>query len=364
MRKQLCDYKHYLLQERLAMAAFKRRAAAAAQGEAGGDVEDGHSRAELLTNESRVTFQTGGARTAHYMQYIKALNTQFTSWVQQQLKEHPHELWQEGIQDYLRHALKIQDDFKDVAALYTPTRTSTGLQLQAASSLPTVVSDLTGLSGGCISNTFGKSVTETKSNAFYSQPLPPSVTVPFSSAMPSGLPMLNTPGHVLAMTNYPTNNGNDAREDDDVTPEPSSPSLKRSEEPGVEVIHEIKCKLYIKGDANVDKAWKEMGMGNLTLKSREGVGKGTKEAKATVVVRNEVGRILLNALLYPNMKMNVQKNTVTGIFHSAETDIKTQGGDNQETDAVKARLYLFKLKTASDAEQLVEVINSNAPRGE
>ena len=33
---------------------------------------------------------------------------------------------------------------------------------------------------------------------------------------------------------------------DDGPPEPSSPSLKRSEEPGVQLVYEIKCKLYIK----------------------------------------------------------------------------------------------------------------------
>ncbi|KAA3468991.1 Pleckstrin domain superfamily protein isoform 3 [Gossypium australe] len=40
-------------------------------------------------------------------QHVKALNTQFASWVQSQLKNHPDELWQDGVQDYLTHALNI-----------------------------------------------------------------------------------------------------------------------------------------------------------------------------------------------------------------------------------------------------------------
>lgn len=338
------------------MAAFKRRAAAPPQSEAGGVAE-----AESRINESGATFQSDGARTTHYMQYIRALNTQFTSWVQQQLKEHPHELWQEGIQDYLRHASKIQDDFKDVTSLHSHTSTNTDVQSKSPFSTQSVIPNL---GDGSSSSGFGKSIFEAKASTPLNQGFPSSVAVPFSNSFPSGLPFLNIPAHGTATLNCPPNNGNDTQEDEDAPQEPSSPSVKRSEEPGIKVLHEIKCKLYIKGDSTTDNAWKEMGMGNLTLRSREGVEKGTKEAKATLLVRNEVGRVLLNALLYPNMKMNIQKNTVTGIFHSAETDVKIQGGVNQETDAVKARLYLFRLKTASDAEQLVEVLTSNAPKGE
>eukprot|EP00250_Pteridium_aquilinum_P027543 c3517_g1_i1 orf=134-1144(+) len=336
------------------MAAFKRRAAAAPQNEAGGDAG-----AELPINESGAMFQTNGTRAAQYMQYVRALNTQFTSWVQQQLKEHPLELWQEGIQDYLRHASKIQEDFKDVAATYAHTTTNTNAEFKSFSR-PVVPS----LGDGSSSSGFGKSIFETKESTSLNQPFPSSLAAPFSNSVPPGLPFLNIPAQGSAMLNCPPNNGNDTQEDDDPPQEPSSPSVKRSEEPGIKVLHEIKCKLYIKGDSTTDNAWKEMGMGNLTLRSREGIDTGTKEAKATLLVRNEVGRILLNALLYPNMKMNVQKNTVTGIFHSAETDLKIQGEVNQAMDAVKARLYLFRLKTASDAEQLVEVLMSNAPRGE
>lgn len=30
----------------------------------------------------------------------------------------------------------------------------------------------------------------------------------------------------------------------------------------------------------------------------------------------QVGKLLLNALLYPGIKMNIQKNTITTIFHT------------------------------------------------
>lgn len=36
----------------------------------------------------------------------------------------------------------------------------------------------------------------------------------------------------------------------------------------------------------------------------------------------------------------------------------------KETDAAKGRLYLIKLRTASDAEELGDVLTSNAPKVE
>ncbi|CAA2978905.1 uncharacterized protein LOC111371790 [Olea europaea subsp. europaea] len=47
-------------------------------------------------------------------QHVRALNTQFASWVQAQLEDHPDELWDDGVQDYLNHAKNIVEKFSDV----------------------------------------------------------------------------------------------------------------------------------------------------------------------------------------------------------------------------------------------------------
>ncbi|KAG9149258.1 hypothetical protein Leryth_003239 [Lithospermum erythrorhizon] len=47
-------------------------------------------------------------------QHVRALNTQFASWVQSQLQNHPDELWQDGPQDYINHAFNIMETFADV----------------------------------------------------------------------------------------------------------------------------------------------------------------------------------------------------------------------------------------------------------
>ncbi|KAI5601578.1 hypothetical protein BDE02_01G100300 [Populus trichocarpa] len=53
-------------------------------------------------------------RAASSQQYVRALNNQFASWVQTQLKNHPDELWEDGIRDYLAHASNIMEKFSDV----------------------------------------------------------------------------------------------------------------------------------------------------------------------------------------------------------------------------------------------------------
>jgi nuclear pore complex protein Nup50 len=39
--------------------------------------------------------------------------------------------------------------------------------------------------------------------------------------------------------------------------------------------------------------WKDMGVGHLSIKTKEGANKDTKESKPTVVVRNDIGSLLL-----------------------------------------------------------------------
>ncbi|KAF5734839.1 hypothetical protein HS088_TW15G00334 [Tripterygium wilfordii] len=49
-------------------------------------------------------------------QHVRALNTQFASWVQTQLINHPDELWEDGVRDYVLHASNIMDEFRDIVS--------------------------------------------------------------------------------------------------------------------------------------------------------------------------------------------------------------------------------------------------------
>ncbi|KAF5207266.1 Nuclear pore complex protein like, partial [Thalictrum thalictroides] len=105
-------------------------------------------------------------------------------------------------------------------------------------------------------------------------------------------------------------------------------------------------------------AWKDKGMGQLSIKCKEGVSKATKESKPTIVVRNDVGKILLNALLYPGIKTNLMKNAIAAIFH---TSGDANGNDVGTNGAVVARTYLIKTKTEEDRNKLASAIQEYAP---
>ncbi|KDO63575.1 hypothetical protein CISIN_1g0289971mg, partial [Citrus sinensis] len=153
-----------------------------------------------------------------------------------------------------------------------------------------------------------------------------------------------------------SNDLNDADGEDEV-PQPSSPSLKKSEERGIIVVHEVKCKLYVKSSDPADKdTWKDRGTGQLSIKCKEGISKGTKESKPTILVRNDVGRVLLNALLYPGIKTNLQKNSIVAIFHTSGDDA---GGGNNGSAA--ARTFLIRTKTEEDRNKLATAIQEYAP---
>jgi nuclear pore complex protein Nup50 len=133
--------------------------------------------------------------------------------------------------------------------------------------------------------------------------------------------------------------------------QPSSPSVKKTEEKGITVVHEVKCKLYVKSSDPADKGWKDKGTGNLYIKCKEGVDKGTKESKPTILVRNDVGKLLLNALLYAGMKTSPQKNALVAIFHSSD--------DSNEN--VTPRTFLIRTKNAEARDNLATAIQEYAP---
>ncbi|OIW10796.1 hypothetical protein TanjilG_27742 [Lupinus angustifolius] len=153
-------------------------------------------------------------------QHVRALNTHFASWVQTQLKNHPDELWEDGLRDYFDHASIIMAEA--YATIFDWLLNFLVLILGNQSSTP---------------------------------------------------------------SNHDASDDVDGEND---LERPSSPSVKKSEEKGIVIVHEVKCKLYIKSSDPEDKdAWKDKGMGQLSIKCKEGIPKATEESKPTIIVRNE-----------------------------------------------------------------------------
>ncbi|XP_042504844.1 uncharacterized protein LOC122081712 isoform X2 [Macadamia integrifolia] len=316
-------------------------------------------------------------RAASAHQHVKALNTQFASWVQAQMQNHPNELWGDGVQDYLTHASQIMEKFHDVvdwlkANSAKAESVSVGSQSSEKKAVREAKSDgikplheksVFGLAGS--QNSEKKAVPEAKSDEI--KPLhEKSVfglagsTSSFTSSWNSaGLSNNQSPFLFGYQNSVPSSHeATDDADGENDTEQPSSPSVKKAEEKGIVVVHEVKCKLYVKSTDPLDKdAWKDKGMGQLTIKCKEGASKATKESKPTIVVRNDVGRVLLNALLYPGIKTNLQKNSIVAIFHTSDENGENNGGH----DDVKARTYLMRTKTEEERNKLAAAIQEYAP---
>ncbi|KAK1374428.1 Pleckstrin domain superfamily protein [Heracleum sosnowskyi] len=389
-------------------------------------------------------------------QHVRALNSQFASWVQTQLQNHPDELWEDGVQDYINHASNIMVKFSDVvdwlmaksaaensSALenqtapkkllkdsnknsffgippasttasfavswsnpnqknnvsegkdnneiktilekpgLAPFGNSAGFpvswgnpvqnkllteskdtnqkeSLEKTGSGPAAVSSAFGMTwGGPVPNKLASE--DNNSNGIKKFSEKPGIN-PASTTTGFGMPWSSAPifGSQTSFSfgnqnSAPVNHNvpNDTEGGDDDVEQPSSPSVKKSEEKGITVVHEMKCKLYVKSTDPADKdSWKDKGTGQLSIKCQEGVSKGTKESKPTIIVRNDVGRILLNALLYPGIKTNLQKNSIVAIFHTSEDDNNVN---------VVARTFLIRAKTEDDRNKLASAIKEYAP---
>ncbi|XP_074555999.1 uncharacterized protein LOC141811838 isoform X2 [Curcuma longa] len=353
-------------------------------------------------------------------QQVRALNSQFASWVQSQLEKHPDELWEDGVNDYLSHASHIKKEFKDVVdwlraksagernfpivrsttdhknMVITSDYSHTEMiqsETSKAFSKQQFITPITSFS--CLQNptqssgsfSFAQTPSFSGSSSNQKSTLPnlsenKTTTFPLQAA--NGLAKPVTPPTFSSFQNpslqgtglfsfsqKPVFSGvqsenatkaevsGDADEEDELE-KPSSPSLERSEEKGIIVVHEVKCKLYVKPDNPDDKGWKDMGVGHLSIKNKEGEKKATKDSKPTIIIRNDVGKILLNASIYSGIKMNIQKSTIASVFHTTGS-ASGPGAAADSKDVVVARTYLIRLKNEEEASKLASVIKDHAP---
>ncbi|XP_038687089.1 uncharacterized protein LOC119986551 [Tripterygium wilfordii] len=435
-----------------------------------GSLFDVH-RAEPSQQQSLVAPVLDVQRAELSRQHVRALNTQFASWVQMQLTNHPDELWEDGVRDYLAHASNIMNEFSDIVSWlkantakantakagtltaseslisgkklvaettnkettivkeksgYTPVSSNasftaswssgvfsssqssgTSSNSQSAGSFSYSQSSglfsnskssglfpnsqsfglfsnnqtsegfSNGLSSGLLSNgqsSGGLSYTQSTglfSNSQSSELFSNNQSFGFSSSnnnqssetfpstQSSGLFSFSQSSGVFSnnggTSSVPVNtNASIDGEDENDLQRPSSPSVKKAEEKGIIVVHEVKCKLYVKSSDPTDKdTWKDKGTGQLSIKCKEGVSKGTKESNPTILVRNDVGKLLLNALLYSGIKTRLQKNSLVAIFHTLD--------DNGGNDNVVARTFLIRTKTEEDTNKLATAIQEYAP---
>ncbi|KAK1274239.1 hypothetical protein QJS04_geneDACA010820 [Acorus gramineus] len=281
-------------------------------------------------------------------QHVRALNAQFVRWAQSQLQKCPDDLWEDGVRDYLTHASHIKEKFNDVVDWLGANAAKAETKAAKVEGAP-----LLSMSGSSSKNmmaageTFSHRVQFQEKNATQA-----AAPLRISSSWNSNL---FSNGQTRSLPGAQTSNvvQSEASNDGDDLEQPSSPSLKKTEEKGITVVHEVKCKVYVKPENPTEKGWKDMGTGQLSIKCKEGASKASKESKPTILIRNDVGKILLNALIYAGIRTNVQKNTVTAIFHTA--------GSEGEPGKAVTRTYLLRTKTQEETKNLDAAIKEYAP---
>ncbi|XP_010540575.1 PREDICTED: uncharacterized protein LOC104814292 isoform X2 [Tarenaya hassleriana] len=342
--------------------------------------------------------------------HVRALNNQFASWVQMQLKNHPDELWEDGLRDYLAHASNILERFSDVVnwlkansrdggnqsseshgtekvpeiknndvklfpdkKFFVTNNSTTGAASASNSQSGLFSGSQSALFSNSQSGVFSSSqfgLSSNSQNGLFGSGqfgLTTSTQPSLFSSGQSGSGVVSNSQHSFSFSNNQIqsmsgvspvsitvkSNGPDDADREDEPPQPSSPSVKKVEEKGIVLVHQVKCKLYVKSNDPEDKdTWKDKGSGNLCIKCKESVDKGTKESKPTIIIRNDVGKLLLNALLYPGIKTNAQKNSLVAIFHTS---------DDSGSNSVTPRTFLIRTKTAEDRDRLATAIKEYAP---
>ena len=95
---------------------------------------------------------------------------------------------------------------------------------------------------------------------------------------------------------------------DDEAERPPSPSLLREEDGSLQTLFECKAKLLF----NINSSWSERGVGTLLLQ------RPTDGGAARLVMRNDTGKLMLNASLYRGIKPLLRQRGIVLGLHVAK----------------------------------------------
>ena len=293
--------------------------------------------------------------------HLRALNKQFSDWVQSQIGSRPVKSWAAGCQDYLKHIAQIKADFKDVL------EAAPGVAKPAAPSAPAP------LFGGAGAIPAG---TPMKENPLFAAPSPATGDKPAAPPLFAGFggtsaataaPAAAAPSLFPNAASNPFSGGSAApppslfggsapapavggfggfggapapaaagggEDDDEEEQRPPSPSVKeteRGEDDAEESLLKCECKYFAK--AAVADAWGDRGKNTLEfLREKEASSNGVHRSR--LVLRTSIGKAVLNAGLYKNMSVQVteKKNPdgsmkkngiIVQLFNAVEDSAKT-----------------------------------------
>ena len=318
-------------------------------------------------------------RRALFVQHLKALNSQFLSWLNGRMDASGGvELWTDGVKDYLRHSEKLRIDFKDVLE-----QDSIGTaQPKMTSSMPTAgTAPAVHTFGGV--GAFGAPPASQEAKKVDADKPKPALVNPAAATgsifgsnggagtifggpklgsltAPAAASAFGAPGTVAGNGAAPFSFGGgssafppaapaaaaDAEEEE--PQRPPSPSVAEAEGgDDFETLFSSRAKMYhqVKKDGGTE--WKDLGVGDLSVRrQKEG------EPKPRICLRNSGGKLRLNSNIYKGIDVTIKKNMIIA-------QLQYSGGDAEEP---KLEMIMLRQKTEELSNKLAEVIKENAPQ--
>jgi hypothetical protein len=172
---------------------------------------------------------------------------------------------------------------------------------------------------------------------------------PFASfgAPPGGKDTGSTLGLVGMSGNTQPQTGGD--DDDEGAPPEEEPEkvYKNDKDTSVSIEHEKECKLMRLSDDGTD--WLDCGKGNMSI------ARDTDTSKKRIIVRNQMGNILVNAYFFRQQNFEKHLNRAgiaKGVKFMAVVEVDVGGGKME----MKPRTYIVKLKTEDVEDTLSKLL--------
>jgi len=299
----------------------------------------------------------GDSEQEGYNSMLKALNESVLAWIKQHVETNAYCVLSPVFTDYEKHLSDLKRKYPHAAdtpgktvavpkvSAIPPSNTSSLMTSSFNTSTAAATSSLNmfssfGTSSNVLSSTT-KSITGFGNSPLASTTASMPAIPAFSSSTTSSFPSFNKPFSfaVSKPPDAPSASEGGEKEEDEYEPP------KNEFTPVVEdgSLYTTRCKLFYKGGGS----FAEKGTGNLYIKSAEG--------KTTLLVRADtnLGNILLNVRLVTEMVMQRMGKNNVSLMCVPNPPIDPKGDNNTPV------LFLIRVKTGEDADQLLEQLNKH-----
>eukprot|EP01084_Bolivina_argentea_P009206 17215_1 len=266
------------------------------------------------------TTSTGSNHNRGYVEAMRQLNKSFLEWVRRQQNENPMSTWSKGVKDYVDYVRKLVEKYPEHESENSVTTAAHGKEEGFSYSSPSLSSSPVAAVKSAATVFGGDSSTSASATSFSGAGLFGARTEPKGNgttpSLFSAAPFMVQAGKGGGGNTYGSNaNGGGTQDDngevdgDSMAKEKPTDLCRAEGEADEEVEHEVRAKLYKFNAA--EKTFGDLGIGVLRAM------RNVKTDSRRLVLRNDIGKVILNVIVYPGMTFDKQKSAV-GFVASGE----------------------------------------------